>query len=76
MKPCSCRTGHLPARIRWPRPIPWRAAIEKIGDVALILCGKQAIDGDTAQVGPEIAENLDWPHVTYVRKVNEISDKK
>ena len=47
-------------------------AIRKIGDVSLILCGKQAIDGDTAQVGPEIAENLDWPHVTYVRKVNEI----
>ena len=31
----------------------------------LILCGKQAIDGDTAQVGPEIAENLDYPQITY-----------
>ena len=51
-------------------------AIRKIGEVSLILCGKQAIDGDTAQVGPEIAENLDWPHVTYVRKVNEIDDKQ
>lgn len=49
-------------------------AVRKIGDVALILCGKQAIDGDTAQVGPEIAENLGWPHVTYVRKINEISE--
>ncbi|MGE5529744.1 MAG: electron transfer flavoprotein subunit beta/FixA family protein [Patescibacteria group bacterium] len=47
-------------------------AIRKIGDVSLILCGKQAVDGDTAQVGPEIAENLDLPHLTYVRRVNEI----
>jgi len=48
-------------------------AIEKIGDVDLVICGKQAIDGDTAQVGPEIAENLNWPHVTYVRKVNDVT---
>jgi electron transfer flavoprotein beta subunit len=48
--------------------------IEKIGDVQLILCGKQAIDGDTAQVGPEIAEKLGMPHITYVKKVNEISE--
>ena len=48
--------------------------IEKIGQVDLILCGKQAIDGDTAQVGPEIAENLGIPHVTYVKKVNEIGE--
>lgn len=50
--------------------------IEKIGDVDLIFCGKQAIDGDTAQVGPEIAEKLGIPHVTYVKKVNEINDKQ
>ncbi len=48
--------------------------IEKIGDVDLILCGKQAIDGDTAQVGPEIAEKLGVPHVTYVKKINEINE--
>lgn len=48
-------------------------AIEKIGDVDLVICGKQAIDGDTAQVGPEMAENLDWPHLTYVRKVNDVT---
>ncbi len=47
-------------------------AVEKIGSVSLVLCGKQAIDGDTAQVGPEIAENLDWPHLTSVSKVNDI----
>lgn len=49
-------------------------AIEKLG-YDIILCGKQAIDGDTAQVGPEIAEFLDIPHIAYVRKIEDISDK-
>ena len=40
------------------------AAIKKIGDFDLILCGKQAVDGDTAQVGPEIAEHLGIPQIT------------
>lgn len=44
-------------------------SIEKMGPVDLILCGKQAIDGDTAQVGPGIAENLDWPQITYAAKI-------
>ncbi len=50
-------------------------AIEKIGDVDLILCGKQAIDGDTAQVGPGMAEHLNIPHTTYVKAVNEVTEK-
>jgi electron transfer flavoprotein beta subunit len=41
------------------------SAIKKIGGYDLIICGKQATDGDTAQVGPEIAEHLDIPQVTY-----------
>jgi electron transfer flavoprotein beta subunit len=45
------------------------AGIRKLGKFDMILCGKQAIDGDTAQVGPEIAEYLDIPQVTYVAKV-------
>lgn len=45
------------------------AAIRKLGQCDLILCGQQAIDGDTAQVGPGIAENLHLPQVTYVNKV-------
>ncbi len=44
-------------------------AIRKLGDVDIILCGKQAIDGDTAQVGPGIAEVLDINHITYVNKI-------
>jgi len=50
-------------------------AIEKIGDYQLIICGKQAIDGDTAQIGPEIAEMLNIPHVAYVKKVREVREK-
>ncbi len=44
-------------------------AIRKIGEVDLVICGKQAIDGDTAQVGPGIAAHLGWPQITYVSKV-------
>jgi electron transfer flavoprotein beta subunit len=43
-----------------------------IGDVDLVICGKQAIDGDTAQVGPGIATRLGIPQLTYVSKVKEI----
>jgi len=50
-------------------------AIQKIEKFDLIFCGQQAIDGDTAQVGPSIAENLHIPQITYVNKV-EIQDKK
>jgi electron transfer flavoprotein beta subunit len=49
------------------------AGIRKIGACDLILCGKQAIDGDTAQVGPEIAEWLDIPHLTCVRSVDQVT---
>ncbi|MBN2416652.1 electron transfer flavoprotein subunit beta/FixA family protein [bacterium] len=51
-------------------------AIEKIGQVDLILCGKQAIDGDTAQVGPGIAVHLGIPQIIFVRKIREISEEK
>lgn len=49
-------------------------AIKKVGGADLVLCGKQAIDGDTAQVGPGLAERLNIPYVTCVRKVLESSD--
>lgn len=50
-------------------------AIEDLG-ADIIICGKQAIDGDTAQVGPEIAEFLDIPHIAYVRKIDDIKDDR
>jgi len=48
------------------------AAIKKIGAFDIILCGKQAIDGDTAQVGPGIAIHLGIPQITYVRKIENV----
>jgi electron transfer flavoprotein beta subunit len=49
--------------------------IKAIGDVDLILCGKQTTDGDTAQVGPAIGEVLNMPHVSWVRKLIDADDK-
>jgi electron transfer flavoprotein beta subunit len=49
-------------------------AISKLG-ADVIICGKQAIDGDTAQVGPEVAEFLNIPHISYVRRVDDITEK-
>ncbi|WP_026895593.1 electron transfer flavoprotein subunit beta/FixA family protein [Clostridiisalibacter paucivorans] len=51
------------------------SALRKIGDYDIIFCGRQAIDGDTAQVGPEIAEFLDLPQITYVSNL-EIDEEK
>ena len=45
------------------------AGLKKLGKFDVLICGKQAIDGDTAQVGPEIAEHLGLPQVTYVAKI-------
>jgi electron transfer flavoprotein beta subunit len=50
------------------------AGIRKIGEFDLIICGKQAIDGDTAQVGPEMAEHLGIPHITYASQVEAGAD--
>jgi len=49
---------------------------QELGSFDLILCGKQASDGDTAQVGPGISAFLDIPQVTYVKKIEEIKDNK
>jgi len=57
----------------WATAYTLAKAIGHIG-ADVILCGKQAIDGDTAQVGPEIAEFLDIPHVSYIRKIDNVGD--
>ena len=49
---------------------------KKIGKYDLILCGRQAIDGDTAQVGPQLAEKLKIPQISYVEEVKELSKGK
>ena len=51
-------------------------ALKKIHDFDLIIAGRQAIDGDTAQVGPQVAEKLGIPQVTYVEEVRKIEKGK
>lgn len=48
--------------------------IKKIGKFDIIICGKQASDGDTAQVGPGVATFLGLPQITFVKKINEINE--
>ncbi len=59
----------------WATSYTLAGAIKKLGGFDLIICGKQASDGDTAQVGPGISTHLNIPQVTYVKKVEEASDK-
>ena len=51
-------------------------AIKKMGMPDIVLCGRQAIDGDTAQVGPQVAQKLDLNQVTYVTNVDAVADGK
>ncbi|MDD4237053.1 MAG: electron transfer flavoprotein subunit beta/FixA family protein [Desulfotomaculaceae bacterium] len=60
----------------WATSLTLAQAIKKIGHYDLIFCGRQAIDGDTAQVGPELAEHLDLPQVTYVKKIISMDSDK
>jgi len=50
-----------------------KCAVEKLGRFDIVLCGRQAIDGDTAQVGPQTAEKLGIPQITYAENVIEIT---
>ena len=54
----------------WATSTALAAGIKHIGNYDIIFCGRQAIDGDTAQVGPQIAEHLGIPQVTYVEELN------
>ncbi|MDD6281509.1 MAG: electron transfer flavoprotein subunit beta/FixA family protein [Muribaculaceae bacterium] len=49
-------------------------AVKKFGNYDVVLCGRQAIDGDTAQVGPQIAEKLGIPQVTYAEEIVDLSN--
>ncbi|HDQ73167.1 MAG TPA: electron transfer flavoprotein beta subunit/FixA family protein [Chloroflexi bacterium] len=49
-----------------------KCAVENLDEYDLIFCGRQAIDGDTAQVGPQVAEKLGLPQVTYVESIQSL----
>ena len=57
----------------WATSFTLAKAVETVGDYDLILCGRQAIDGDTAQVGPQVADTLDLPQVSYVFDIETIA---
>jgi electron transfer flavoprotein beta subunit len=50
-------------------------AIKKLGNFDLVLCGREALDGNTAQIGPQIAELLNLPQLTYAKKIEINNDK-
>ncbi|HUT73021.1 MAG TPA: electron transfer flavoprotein subunit beta/FixA family protein [Desulfatiglandales bacterium] len=60
----------------WATAYTLGKAIRKIKGYDLVICGRQAIDGDTAQIGPQIAEFLNLPQLTYVREIEEIDEKR
>ncbi|MDO5579560.1 MAG: electron transfer flavoprotein subunit beta/FixA family protein [Planctomycetia bacterium] len=51
-------------------------AVKTVGNYDFVFCGRQAIDGDTAQVGPQCAEKLGVPQVTYLESIIDITDGK
>ncbi|MFH1377260.1 MAG: electron transfer flavoprotein subunit beta/FixA family protein [Planctomycetota bacterium] len=57
----------------WATSYALAKAMAAVGDPWLILTGKQAIDGDTAQVGPEIAVHLDLPQAMFVRRIRSVT---
>jgi electron transfer flavoprotein beta subunit len=56
----------------WATSFTLGKAVEKIQKYDLLICGRQAIDGDTAQIGPQVAEYLHVPHVSYVCEIHEV----
>ncbi len=56
----------------WATAYALSQVVKKIGEYNLIITGKQAVDGDTAQVGPEVSACLDIPMIAWVRKIEEI----
>lgn len=51
-------------------------AIRNLDKVDVIICGRQAIDGDTAQVGPQVAEKLGLPQITYAEEIVDVKNNK
>jgi len=67
--------GTLAGSDTWATAYTLAKAIDKLGQCHLIICGRQSIDGDTGQVGPELAEILGLPFVAYVSEVEEIGNE-
>lgn len=60
----------------WATTAALAAGVRRLGGADLIICGKQAIDGDTAQVGPGLAERLNFPHVAFVKGFRQVAEDR
>ncbi len=60
----------------WATAHTLAAAINKLGQYDVVICGRQTLDGDTGQVGPELAEMLGIPLVAYVSRIEEVRDRQ
>ena len=58
----------------WATAFTLAGAVNKLGQYDIIICGRQTLDGDTGQVGPELSEMLEVPFVAYVSRIEEIAD--
>ncbi|MFC1965307.1 electron transfer flavoprotein subunit beta/FixA family protein [Chloroflexota bacterium] len=58
----------------WVTAYTLARAIDRLGQYDIVICGRQTVDGDTGQVGPELAEMLDVPFIAYVSQIEEIAD--
>ncbi|MEE8372431.1 MAG: electron transfer flavoprotein subunit beta/FixA family protein [Dehalococcoidia bacterium] len=58
----------------WATSYVLSRAVAKMADYDVVICGRQTLDGDTGQVGPELAEMLKIPFVAYVSKVDDVGD--
>jgi electron transfer flavoprotein beta subunit len=58
----------------WATSYTLSAAIRKLGQYDLVICGRQTLDGDTGHVGPQLAEMLDVPFIAYISGIEEIAD--
>ena len=76
MRQCYYRTVNLQVLYVSATSYALKCAIETMGSYDLILCGKQTTDGDTAQVGPEIAEQLGLEHAANVYRILDLNEKK
>jgi electron transfer flavoprotein beta subunit len=58
----------------WTTSYTISAALRKLGQYDLVICGRQTLDGDTGHVGPQLAEMLALPFIAYVSQIEEIAD--
>jgi electron transfer flavoprotein beta subunit len=60
----------------WATAYTLSCAIRKLGQADIVICGRQTLDGDTGQVGPELAEMLALPFIAYVSRIEEITGSR